>query len=139
MIDTDKETTGVSDILITLSKGPYTLLKQLKYYAINGLKFRSSNNEANRKIQNSGVSIVTECGITYYGMLIDIIELNYSNNIKHVLFKFIWVDDQNIRGYKTDEFGFPMVNFTHFINGEDEMMDEPYFGILSYTSFLCGR
>ena len=72
-------------------------------------------------------------------MLIDIIELNYSNNIKHVLFKFIWVDDQNIRGYKTDEFGFPMVNFTHFINGEDEMMDEPYFGILSYTSFLCGR
>ena len=72
-------------------------------------------------------------------MLIDIIELNYSNNIKHVLFKFIWVDDQNIRGYKTDEFGFPMVNFTHFINCEDEMMDEPYFGISNYTSFLCGR
>ena len=50
MTDADKETTGVSDILITLSKGPYTLVKQLKYYAINGLKFRSLNNEANRKI-----------------------------------------------------------------------------------------
>ena len=59
-------------------------------------------------------------------MLIDIIELNYSDNIKHVLFKCTWVDDQNMRGYKTDEFGFLMVNFTHSIHGGDEMIDEPY-------------
>ena len=43
-----------------------------------------------------------------------------------MLFKCKWVDDQNRRGYKTDEFGFPMVNFTHFIHGGNEMMDEPY-------------
>ena len=43
-----------------------------------------------------------------------------------MLFKCTWVDDQNMRGYKTDEFGFLMVNFTHSIHGGDEMMDEPY-------------
>ena len=50
MTNANKETTRVGDILITLSKGPYTLVKPLKYYVINGLKFRSSNKEANRKI-----------------------------------------------------------------------------------------
>ena len=38
-------------------------------------------------MQNSGVSVATNGGITYYDVLTDIIELNYSNNIKHVLFK----------------------------------------------------
>ena len=33
----------------------------------------------NKKIQNSGVSVVTEGGVVYYGILTDIIELNYSN------------------------------------------------------------
>ena len=112
--------------LLHYSKGLYTLVKRLAHYVINGLKFRNSNDEANRKTQNSGVSVAIEGGITCYGVLTYIIELNYSDNIKHVLFKCTWVDDQNMRGYKTDEFGFPMVNFTHFIHGKNEMMDEPY-------------
>ena len=77
-------------------------------------------------MQNSGVSVATDGDITYYGVLTDIIELNYFDNIKHVLFKCKWVDDQNRRWYKTNEFGFLMVNFTHFIYGGDEMMNEPY-------------
>ncbi|KAK9988483.1 hypothetical protein SO802_028722 [Lithocarpus litseifolius] len=126
MTDADRERTSVTDTIITLSKGPYTVVNRLKHYVINGLKFRSLNVEANRKTQNSGVSVATEGGITYYGVLTDIIELNYSGNIRHVLFKCTWVDDQNRRGYKTDEFGFPMVNFTHSIHGGEELVDEPY-------------
>ena len=122
----DRQREGVSDTLVALSKWPYIYVKRLKHYVINGLKFRSVNDEANRKTQNSGVSVTTDGGIMYYGVLSDIIELNYSNNIKHVLCKCKWVDDQNRRGYRTDEFEFPMVNFTHFIHGGDEMMDEPY-------------
>ena len=122
----DRQREGVSDTLVALSKWPYIYVKRLKHYVINGLKFRSVNDEANRKTQNSGVSVATDGGITYYGVLSDIIELNYSKNIKHVLCKCKWVDDQNRRGYRTDEFEFPMVNFTHFIHGGDEMMDEPY-------------
>ena len=38
----------------------------------------------NNKIQNSGVSVVTEGGVAYYGILTDIIELNYSNKKRYV-------------------------------------------------------
>ncbi|XP_050280569.1 uncharacterized protein LOC126721563 [Quercus robur] len=120
----DKERDGVSDTLVALSK--YIYVKRFKHYVIDGLKFRSVNDEANRKTQNSAVSVATDGGNTYYGILSDIIELNYSDNIKHVLFKCKWVHDQHRRGYRTDEFGFPMVNFTHFIHGGDKMIDEPY-------------
>ena len=133
MIDADREKTSLTDTIITLFKGPYPLVNRLKHYIINRLKFRSLNVEtnrktvkANRKTQNNGVCVATEGGITFYGVLTDIIELNYSSNIRHVLFKCKWVDDQNRRGYKTDEFGFPMVNFTHSIYGGEEIVDEPY-------------
>ena len=126
MTDVDRESTGLTNTLITLSKGSYISINRLKHYVINRLKFRSSNVEGNRKLQNNGVSVVTEGGNTYYGVLKDIIELNYSGNIRHVLFKCKWVDDQNRRGYKTDEFGFPMVNFTHSVHGGEEMVHEPY-------------
>ena len=122
----DKEREGVSDTLIALSKWPSLYVKRFKHYVINGLKFRSVSDEANKKTQNSGVSVATDGGSTYYGILTDIIELNYSDNIKHVLFKCKWVHDEHRRGYKTDEFGFPMVNFTHCIHGRDKMIDEPY-------------
>ena len=121
MTDADRERTSLTDTIITLSKGPYPLVNWLKHYVINGLKVRSLNVETNRKTQNSGVSVVTEGGNTFYGVLTDIIELNYSGTIKHVLFKCAWVDDQNKRGYKTDEFGFPMVNFTHSIHGGEKI------------------
>ena len=61
--------------------------KQFKRYVINGVKFRTKDSETTRKTQNNGVCIVTEGGVTYYGVLIDIIELNYSNEYRYVLFK----------------------------------------------------
>ena len=115
MTNANRERTSLTDTIIILSKGPYPLVNQLKHYVINALKFRSSNVETNRKMQNSGVSVATAGGNMFYGVLTYIIELNYSDNIRHVLFKCTWVGDQNRRGYKTDEFGFPMVNFTHSI------------------------
>ena len=87
LIAADKKRKGLSDTLAVLSKWSYNYIKRLKHYVINSLKFRSVNDEANRKMQNSGVSVATNDGITYYDVLTDIIELNYSNNIKHVLFK----------------------------------------------------
>ena len=45
------------------------------------MKFRTKNSKATWKTQNSGVCVVTESGATYYGVLIDIIELNYPDKI----------------------------------------------------------
>ena len=67
----DKEREGVSDTLAALSKWSYLYVKRFKHYVINGLKFRSVNDEANKKTQNSGVSVATNGGITYYGVLTD--------------------------------------------------------------------
>ena len=62
-------------------------VKKFKRYVINGLKFRTKDSEATRKTQNSGVYVVIEGGATYYDVLIDIIELNYFDKYRYVLFK----------------------------------------------------
>ena len=51
------------------------------------MKFHTKDSEVTRKTQNSGVCIATENGVTYYGVLINIIELNYSDKYRYVLFK----------------------------------------------------
>ena len=61
--------------------------KKFKCYVINGLKFRTKDSKATRKTQNSGVYVVIEGGATYYDVLIDIIELNYFDKYRYVLFK----------------------------------------------------
>ena len=73
--------------VIWLAWYPDNELKQFKRYILNGLKFRTKDYEANRKTQNSGVSVAIEGGVTYYGVLTDIIELNYSKKLQYVLFK----------------------------------------------------
>ena len=45
----DSEREGVSDTLAALVQLSYIYVKQLKHYIINDLKFRSVNDEANKK------------------------------------------------------------------------------------------
>ena len=77
----------LSNKVIWLARYPDNEAKQFKHYVINGVKFLTKDFEASRKTQNSGVCVVTEGGATYYGILIDIIELNYSDKYRYVLFK----------------------------------------------------
>ena len=105
----------LSDKVIWFAWYPDNEVKQFKRYVINGIKFRTKDSEATRKTQNSGVCVVTEGGATYYGVLIDIIVLNYSDKYRYVLFKCQWVDVISGRWCKKDEFGFPLVNFSRLI------------------------
>ena len=100
------------DKVIWLARYPDNEEKQFKCFVINGVKFRTKDFEATTKTQNSGVCVVTEGGVTYYGVLINIIELNYSDKYRYILFKCQWVDVISGRGCKKDEFGFPLVNFS---------------------------
>ena len=101
-----------SDKVIWLARYPDNETKQFKHNVINGVKFRTKNFEATRKIQNSGVCVVTKSGATNYGVLIDIIELNYSDKYRYVLFKCQWFDVISGRGCEKDEFGIPLVKFS---------------------------
>ena len=69
----------LSNKVIWLARYPDNEVKQFKHYVINGVKFCTKDFEATRKTQNSGVCVVTEGGATYYDVLINIIELNYSD------------------------------------------------------------
>ena len=73
------EKNKLSDKVIWLVRYLDNESKQFKHYIINGVKFRTKDSEVTRKTQNSRVCIATESGVTYYGVLINIIELNYSD------------------------------------------------------------
>ena len=90
------------------------------------MKFHTKDSNTTRKTQNSGICVVTESSATYYSVLIDIIELNYSDKYQYVLFKYQWVDVISGRGCKKDEFGFPLVNFSRSIHTSDQLIDESY-------------
>ena len=90
------------------------------------MKFRTKDSEATRKTQNSGVCVVPEGGVAYYGILIDIIEVNYSDKYRYILFKCQWVDFISGKGCKKDEFGFSLANFSRLIHTGDRLIDEPY-------------
>ena len=115
----------ISNKVRWLARYPNNEAKRFKCYVINGLKFRTKDFETTRKTQNSGVCIVTEGGTTYYDVLIDIIELIYSNKYRYVLFKCQWADVISGRGCKKDEFRFPLVNFSRLIHTSDQLIDEP--------------
>jgi len=111
---------------IWLARYPDNEVKRFKSYVLNRLKFRTKDSEANWKTQNNGISVATEGGVTYYGVLTNIIELNYSKKLRYVLFKCEWVDVDSGKGYETDKFGFSLVNFTRLIHKGDRLIDESY-------------
>ena len=115
-----------SDKVIQLARYLDNEAKQFKRYSINDLKFRTKDSEATRKTQNNRVCVVTEGGATSYDVLIDIIELNYFDKYRYVLFKCQWVDVISGRGCKKDKFRFPLVKFSRLIYTGDGLINEPY-------------
>ncbi|KAG8376363.1 hypothetical protein BUALT_Bualt09G0055300 [Buddleja alternifolia] len=62
--------------------------------------------------------------VHYYGVLTDIIQIHYSSNLKHNLFKCDWISNE--KGLKIDQFKFTLVNFNHVMYTGREYSDEPY-------------
>uniref|UniRef100_UPI00366D0406 DUF4216 domain-containing protein n=1 Tax=Aciditerrimonas ferrireducens TaxID=667306 RepID=UPI00366D0406 len=94
--------------------------------------------EVQRKTQNSGVVVRANTGcfarssdrnpvtedITYYGVLTDVIRLNYGRFINNkTLFRCDWFDVHTQSGIKKDEFGFTCLN----INKRSQQIDQEPF------------
>ncbi|OMO52139.1 Zinc finger, CCHC-type [Corchorus capsularis] len=123
-----------------LSRGPDPMVKRYSAFVINGFRFHTKSLEKRRRTQNSGVVATSstisyasardrnplEGDVNYYGILNDIIELDYYDKFKVVLFRCDWADVNTSRGVKKDQFGFTLVNFSHLIHTGQQLMDEPY-------------
>lgn len=81
--------------------------------------------EAARLTQNSGVVNIAADGVHYYGRLSDIIELWYKD-YKVVLFKCDWYDVHHRAGFRKDDFGFTLVNFSRKIHTGEKLEHDPF-------------
>jgi hypothetical protein len=72
------------------------------------------------------VCVPTVDGLTYYRKLTDIIEVEYYDRTKYVMFKGDWADTMRDRGYKVDEYGMVLVNFNRLVHRGDRETDDSY-------------
>ena len=86
--------------LYSLACGPPICVRKYAGCIINGIRFHTRDCDDRRRGQNSGVTVEGNNGddvIDYYGMINEIIELEYIRDKRVVLFKCIWFDVGNKR------------------------------------------
>jgi len=124
-----------------LANEPFMIATTYNSYAINGFKFHTFSYDEGRPVQGSGVALVAQTSCfengnnvdlvmrnkIYYGIIKEIIELNYRNKGNIVLFKCDWVDNRiQDKWVKKDQFGVTSVNLKHLFNTGENMLDEPF-------------
>jgi hypothetical protein len=88
--------------LVMHCRGPMVSAIQYNRYVVNEKLFRTIDYDMRRRSQNSGVCVPTVDGKTYYKKLTKIIEVEYYDRTKYVLFKCDWADNTRGRGYCDD-------------------------------------
>ena len=94
---------------------------------VNGYKFCTEKHDEGLTNQNSGVVVVGNNGsdtLSYYGVLTDIIQVQYFSHKRVVIFKCKWFDAHSgERGVKVDKYGFESINVDRFLKTQSQ---EPY-------------
>ena len=120
----------LSEEMQILAQEPFMIARKLNSYTTNGFDFHTHSSDDGRPIQNSGVAIAAQNsrGVEiYYGIIREIVELNYRQKGYMVLFRCDWVDNrEQDKWVKTDQFGVTTVNFNHLFSSGDKLSDEPF-------------
>ncbi|CAA0839975.1 Unknown protein [Striga hermonthica] len=117
----------VSNHIKWLALGPSHVARRYTGYFINGYKFYTKARDAKLKTQNSGVTLTALTssfastkdsnpsvdGVTYYGRINDIIEIDYWGSFSVVLFRCDWFKEEN------DSYGLTRVNFNNLCYEDD--------------------
>lgn len=77
-----------------------------------------------RRTQNNDICVPTVDGLTYYEKLTDIIEVEYYDMTKYVMFKCDWTDTMRDRGYEVDKYGMELVCFNRLVHRRDLMTND---------------
>jgi hypothetical protein len=112
--------------LIMHCRGPKETAIKYNKYVVNDKLFCTIAHDVRMRTQNSGVCVPTIDGEIYYGKLTDIVEVEYYDKTKYVMFKYDWADTTRDKGYKRDDYGQVFVNFNHLVHMGQLITDEPY-------------
>jgi hypothetical protein len=128
LVDSGEE---VSEEIQTLAKGPLLVARSYGSYTINGYNFHTKSYDEGRPTQSSGVALVSQVPGNekriYYGVINQILELDYNHRGNMVLFKCDWFDNRvEDKWVKVDKFGITDVNHKHLIHTGDKLSDEPF-------------
>jgi hypothetical protein len=107
----DRQRMAMGDKLVMHSRGPMVSAVKYNRYVVNEKLFRTIVHDVGKRSQNSGVCVPTVDGETYYGKLTQIIEVEYYDRTKYVLFKCDWADNTRDKGWKMDKHDLMLVNF----------------------------
>lgn len=128
---------NVHEDLYALAMGPNPWCRKQFFLIINGFRFRVHRIDKKKKNQNSGIFVRSsrisyssrqdnnpdDGMIDYYGVLKDIIKLDYHNGRKIILFDCDWVNsERNSTGLRTNQYGFILVNFTKLLHDGDTLI-----------------
>ena len=118
------------------------MASRFKSFIFNGTRFHTKDRERNLRTQNSGLLVNSQTesyastsdnnpvtgAVDYYGVLRDMIEIDYNGKFRVVLFRGDWVDSKTPdKAVKKDEFGFTTVNFSYPLYiGNNDVSHEPF-------------
>nr|GMD99064.1 uncharacterized protein LOC109169448 [Ipomoea batatas] len=87
--------TKATDALYSLACGPQVCSRKYTACIVNGVRFHTKDRDSRHKTQNSGIVVQGNHGdelIDFYGVLNEVIELEYIKDHRIVLFKCDWFD-----------------------------------------------
>ena len=102
--------------LLSLSRGPLENVTYFTGYDMNGFRYRVESRDKHLCTQNSGVAVLSEeedhtDTVEYYGVLTEILELQYLGGRRVTLFRSKWFDVFNKElGMKKDKYGIVSLN-----------------------------
>ena len=122
----DQQRNEMGEKLVMHRRGPREIAVRYNKYVVNGKLFHTLAFDVGKRTQNSSVCVPTVDGNTYFEKLIEVIEVEYFDRTKYVMFKCKWVDSTRDNGYKVDEYDLIFVNFKNLVHMGEMINDEPY-------------
>ncbi|WMV58919.1 hypothetical protein MTR67_052304 [Solanum verrucosum] len=118
----------IMEDLLSLSRGPTKYSTRSNGFVVNGYRFHVEDYDKKLRTQNCGVVVFGENdedseNLDYYGVLTDIIELQFVMDRRVVLFRCNWFDVYDeVKGVKKDEYDFVSVNPDRFLKTNEPIV-----------------